>query len=102
MSSTQSHADIKAHVRKYMFVFASLMVLTVVTVGVSYLHLSFAPALILALLIATSKAFLVAGYFMHLISERKMIYALLVLTAVFFVALMGLPLWHHGDPIPLG
>jgi len=93
------HDDIKAHVRQYMMVFGSLMVLTVVTVGVSYMHLSIGYAVILALIIASVKATLVAGYFMHLISERKAIYGLLILTAIFFVALMGLPLWHHADPI---
>jgi cytochrome c oxidase subunit 4 len=102
MSSAHSPADVKAEVRKYLYVFVSLMALTVVTVAVSYLHLEFTPAVILALIIASFKAFLVAGYFMHLINERRMVYALLVLTAVFFVVLMGLPLWHQDDPIPIG
>ena len=80
--------DIDKHVRTYIIVFVSLMVLTVITVGVYYLHLSFAAAIGLALLIATVKASLVACYFMHLISERKLIYAVLVLTVVFFFGLL--------------
>jgi hypothetical protein len=48
--------------------------------------------------IASGKAFLVCGYFMHLISERKMIYGILAFTAFFFIGLMFLTLWSVGDP----
>ncbi len=93
-------ADFKQHhVRKYIIVFVSLMVLTLVTVGVAYLHLSVVSAIILALIIASVKGSLVACYFMHLISEKKMIYLTLILTVVFFVVLMALPLFHNADPI---
>jgi len=99
----QTHSDhahdIKAHVRTYMMVFGALMVLTIVTVGVSYLHLPTAPAVILALVIATFKASLVAMFFMHLKGERKIIYWSLYLTAVFFVLLFALPMWTEGDHI---
>ena len=40
---------------------------------------------------------LVACYFMHLISEKKLILAVLVLTAVFFAALLALPLLTHSN-----
>ena len=45
----------------------------------------------IALLVATIKGSLVACYFMHLISEKKLIIAVLALTAVFFVVLLTLP-----------
>lgn len=89
----------KHHVRKYIIVFTSLLGLTLVTVAVSYLNLGVVAAIIVALIIATIKGSLVAGYFMHLISEKKMIYMMLILTVVFFVVLMALPLFHHADPI---
>lgn len=74
MSDTEhSIEEIKKHVRVYMLVFASLGVLTALTVAVGYLELPFAPALIVALLIATVKAGLVAAYFMHLVSEEQII-----------------------------
>lgn len=91
--------DIKKHVRKYVMVFAALMALTVVTVAVSYLNLGVAGAITVALIIATIKGSLVASYFMHLISEKKMIYATLILTVVFFVVLMWLPIFAHSDPV---
>ena len=89
---TSDHAvDIDRHVRVYITVFVALMVLTIITVSVSRLHLSVPIAVTVALLVATVKGSLVACYFMHLISEKKLIYAVLALTAVFFAALLALP-----------
>jgi cytochrome c oxidase subunit 4 len=91
-SLTGDHAvDIDKHVRIYITVFVALMVLTIVTVAVSRFHLPIPIAVTVALLVAIVKGSLVACYFMHLISEKKLIYAVLALTAVFFVALMVLP-----------
>jgi cytochrome c oxidase subunit 4 len=84
-------ADIDRHVRTYVMVFASLLVLTGLTVGVYYLHLPVLPAIGLALVIATIKATLVACFFMHLISEKHLIFAVLLLTVMFFVVLLLLP-----------
>ena len=91
MSSDLTAADIDRHVRVYITVFVALMALTLITVAVSYLHLPLPIAITVALLVATVKGSLVACYFMHLISEKKLIYAVLALTAVFFVALLVLP-----------
>ena len=52
-----------------------------------------------ALFIAIGKASLVACYFMHLISEKKVIFGALLLTLVFFIALMWLPFFAFHDPI---
>src|SRR5215210_2515173 len=90
-------ADIDKHVRIYITVFVALMALTLVTVAVSYLHLSTPMAITLALFIATIKGTLVACYFMHLISERKLIYAVLAITAIKFAALLALPAITHGN-----
>jgi cytochrome c oxidase subunit IV len=98
-STTGDHAaDIDRHVRVYITVFVALMALTIITVAISYLHLPVAMAVTAALLVATVKGSLVACYFMHLISEKKLIYAVLALTAVFFAALLALPALtvHNG------
>jgi cytochrome c oxidase subunit 4 len=97
--AAHSDHDIKAHVRTYMMVFGALMVLTIVTVGVSYLRMPVMAAVTVALIIATFKASLVAMYFMHLKGEVKIIYWSLYLTAVFFVLLFALPMWTEGDHI---
>jgi cytochrome c oxidase subunit 4 len=95
---TSDHAaDIDRHVRVYITVFVALMVLTIVTVAISRVHLSVPIAVTVALIVATIKGSLVACYFMHLISEKKVIYAVLVLTAVFFVALLALPAVTHSN-----
>ena len=97
-SMAGDHAvDIDKHVRIYITVFVTLMVLTIVTVVVSRFHLPVPIAVTVALIVATIKGSLVACYFMHLISEKKLIYAVLALTAFFFVALMALPIFTVSD-----
>ena len=90
-------ADIDKHVRVYITVFVALMALTIITVAVSYLDLSTPMAIAVALFIAIIKGSLVACYFMHLISEKKLIYAVLGITVFKFVALMILPVLTHSD-----
>jgi cytochrome c oxidase subunit 4 len=73
---TSDHAvDIDKHVKIYITVFVSLMALTIVTVVISRFHLPVPIAVTVALLVALIKGSLVACYFMHLISEKKLIYA---------------------------
>ena len=97
-STAGDHAvDIDKHVRIYISVFVALMVLTIITVAVSRYHLPVPLAVTVALIVATIKGSLVACYFMHLISEKKLIYAVLVLTAVFFVVLLTLPIFTVSD-----
>jgi cytochrome c oxidase subunit 4 len=88
---------IRRQTKLYVLVFAALMVLTVVTVAVSYLHLPIHLAILVALLIAGIKGSMVAAYFMHLISEKKAIYAILILTVAFFIVLMAMPSLSHWD-----
>jgi cytochrome c oxidase subunit 4 len=97
-AATSDHAvDIDRHVRIYITVFVALMALTIITVAVSRFHLPIPIAVTVALLVATIKGSLVACYFMHLISEKKLIYAVLVLTAVFFAVLLALPAVTHSN-----
>ena len=95
-TTTDHAADIDRHVRIYISVFVTLMVLTIVTVAISRLHLPVPIAVSVALLVATVKGSLVACYFMHLISEKELIYAVLGLTAAFFVVLLFLPVLTHA------
>jgi len=81
----------------YSAVGTALLVGTIATVAAASVHLGIVVGIAVALVIATVKGSLVAGYFMHLFSEKKLIYALLALTAVFVVALLGLILSSFGD-----
>jgi cytochrome c oxidase subunit IV len=66
-------------------------------VAIAEFHLPLPIAVTVALLVATIKGSLVACYFMHLISEKKLIYAVLLLTAAFFAALLALPVLTVHD-----
>ncbi len=94
-------ADIQKHIKTYIGVFIALACLTALTVAISYLHLPTKEAILVALFVATIKSSLVAAYFMHLISEKKLILYVLVLTAVFFVVLMALPALTDGGSFRL-
>ena len=85
-------ARVKEHLRVYLMVFVALGVLTIVTVAISYLQLPTALAITVAMVVATVKASLVAGYFMHLLTEEKVIIWLLLLCVAFLVFLFVLPL----------
>ena len=94
---TSDHdADIDRHVRVYITVFVALMALTLITVAISYLHLPTPMAVAVALLVATVKGSLVACYFMHLISEKRLIYVVLLITVGCFVGLLFLPVLTHS------
>jgi cytochrome c oxidase subunit 4 len=101
MDKTQAH-DISKHVKVYVAVFIALLLGTVLTVAMYYQHFdSMAVTITIALFIATVKASLVAGFFMHLISEKKAIYAILVATVFFFAGMMYLTVWSRGE-MPTG
>ncbi|MBI3417708.1 MAG: cytochrome C oxidase subunit IV family protein [Verrucomicrobia bacterium] len=90
--------DIQKSVRRYLIVFGALLVGTILTVAVNAVNFhSIAITVAVALFIATIKAFLVAGYFMHLIDEKKMIYGILASTGFFFIGLMWLTIWAMHD-----
>jgi cytochrome c oxidase subunit 4 len=98
MSDHSDHHDISKHIRLYLIVFVALLVGTVVTVGLNYLHFeSLALTVGIALFVATIKGGLVAGHFMHLNAEKKMIYIVLAFTVFFVTALMVLTIWAMGD-----
>ena len=94
-----NHTDIDRQVRTYIIIFVTLMALTFVTVAISRLHLPVHLAVALALAVASVKGGLVAGYFMHLISERKLIWWVLWFTISCFIAVLLLPVVTHLDPI---
>lgn len=95
-SQTDAH-DISGSVRRYLYVFYALLFGTVATVAASYIPFgNHAINIAVALAIAVAKASLVAGFFMHLISERKMIYGFLIFTVLFAAALMALTVLATG------
>tara|TARA_Y100001970_G_scaffold51673_1_gene65347 strand:+ start:366 stop:671 length:306 start_codon:yes stop_codon:yes gene_type:complete len=100
--SNKSHDSIEHHIKTYINVFIALAFLTVITVAVSYLKVSFIEAFFIAITIATIKGSLVLGFFMHLISERQAIIWILVTTFVAFLILLFIPLISLTDQTILG
>ena len=89
---------VKQHVKGYLIVGLALILGTVVTVAMYYVHFeSTALTITLALFIASVKASLVAGFFMHLISEKTAVYIIMASTAFFFASLMALTLFSFND-----
>jgi len=73
-------------IRIYLVVWGALVVLTAVTVAVSYVHLGLMNVVV-ALLIASAKASLVALFFMHLRYESRLVWGF-ALTPIFFLVLI--------------
>jgi cytochrome c oxidase subunit 4 len=90
--------EIRREMRVYIYVFVALGVLTFATVGAIYLgDLPIHYAIGVAMVIAITKGTLVACFFMHLLSEKKLIYGILSLTVIFFAFLLWLPVHHFID-----
>jgi len=95
-------AEVQKSVRSYMIVFAMLMVFTVITVAVSRFHFAVPIAIAIALVIAAMKGSMVAAVFMHLSHERRWVYGTLILTVVFFLVLLMLPVLTSLDGLGIG
>ncbi len=90
------------YIANYRKVFIYLLIGTALTVGATYLEFnvedSIAGAIFVGLLIASIKGYLVAANFMHLNSEKKIIYWILGLTVFFLVLLLFIPLlWNLNN-----
>jgi FtsH-binding integral membrane protein len=99
-NSQHDHAvDLNSYIRTCAYVFVAVLCATALMIWVSFLpeHYTWAFKVGLILVVATGNAFVVAGFLMHLISEKKMIYTLLAFTVFFFAGLMTLTLYAMND-----
>ena len=93
--------DFVAHKKVYWAVGAALLIGTVITVlAREWEFSSVALTISVALFIASIKSYLVCAYFMHLLSEKKAIYLILVTTVAFAIGMVALILSSDKDPIP--
>ena len=88
------HGHPPPNIKLYLAIFGALMVLTVVTVLVSYWHLPPAAAIGVGLAIASFKAGLVIAFFMHLKGEHKLIWSFLGIMAFTMIGFFLIPLDH--------
>jgi caa(3)-type oxidase subunit IV len=96
---SDSHpVDFKSYLRRCIYIFVAVVCAISLMIVSSYLpHYNWTVKVTLILVIACCNAFLVAGFLMHLLSEKKMIYTLLAFTVFFFAGLMGLTLYAMQD-----
>lgn len=97
------HAPHVVPLRVYLGTWGALLALTVVTVGASYVDFG-AANLWIALLIATTKAALVALIFMHLRSDDRFHAVIFLLSLVFLGIFIGFTLFdtqHRGRAEPV-
>ncbi len=95
-----SPEEVRHHVAIYKKVAFALALLTITTVGASYLPVAVPVAIVIALIIAITKGSLVASFFMHLVHERSnaLVFAL-ALTVVFWFVLMLVPIFTISDRV---
>lgn len=89
--------DLNRYVRLCGVTFLVVLCTTSGMIATSYAHMGWTLKVALILAIAVVNAFLVAGYLMHLLSEKKLIYTVLIFTVFFFIGLMGLTVWAMQD-----
>ena len=82
-------------------IFAALMVLTAITVGVTYWDFGYNINLIVALTIAVIKAVLVIAYFMHLRYDSPMYTVLVGLCLVFIGVFITFTIIDTGNYAPI-
>jgi caa(3)-type oxidase subunit IV len=92
--------NVAKHVRKYLLIGLILVTFTAITVWLSYVDFGTQKMNItVAMLVATFKAGLVAAIFMHLSSEKQLIYRILIFTGFFVLGLFFLTYLAWYDPI---
>ena len=94
--SNNEREHIQEHIRVYLNVFGALAILTVVTVAVSYLEVTIVEGIMLALYCLCKSQF--GCWIFHASNFRKQtIIWILILTFVFFLVLMFVPLLTVTD-----
>ena len=87
------------YLRRCLFIFIAILCATSLMIWISFLpeHYTWAAKVGMILTVAAANAFVVAGFLMHLISEKKMIYAVLGFTVFFVIGLFALTLYAMHD-----
>jgi FtsH-binding integral membrane protein len=97
---SESHpVDFKSYLNRCIYIFIGVLCAVSLMIFISYLppHYTWAVKVTMILCVASVNAFLVAGFLMHLLSEKKLIYTVLGFTVFFFAGLMGLTLYAMND-----
>ena len=97
---SESHpVDFKSYLRRCLYVFIAVVCAVSLMIFISYLPPSYTWAMKVGLILAVAcvNAFVVAGFLMHLLSEKKMIYTVLGFTMFFVAGLFVLTIYALHD-----
>ena len=99
---SQSHGhpvDFQNYLRRCIYIFIAILCATSLMIWISFLpeHYTWAAKVGMILAVACANAFVVAGFLMHLISEKKMIYTILGFTVFFVIGLFALTIYAMND-----
>ncbi len=96
---SESHpVEFKAYLRRCIYVFIAVLCTTSLMICASFLpHYGWPAKVAMILAIACVNAFVVAGFLMHLLSEKKMIYTVLSFTVFFVAGLFVLTIYAMHD-----
>lgn len=92
--------EIAKHIKTYLFVGATLLVFTAITVGLSFVDFgSQSMNMSIGMAVAAFKSSLVILIFMHMNNERPLIYKFMLFTMLFVAVLFTLIIFTHDDPL---
>jgi FtsH-binding integral membrane protein len=91
--------NFNSYLRRCLYIFIAILCAISLMVWISYLPANYSWTMKagLILTVAGCNAFLVAGFLMHLLSEKKMIYTILGFTVFFVIGLFWLTLYAMQD-----
>ena len=102
MSEPEKTFTMQSQIKLCAMVFSVVLLATGLMIWASFLpHYSWPAKVSIILTIAAVNAFFVAGFLMHLLSEKKLVYTVLAFTVFFVIGLAGLTLWAMSD-FPVG
>jgi heme/copper-type cytochrome/quinol oxidase subunit 4 len=89
--------DFNSYVRRCAFILGVVLCAVGFMIWASYLPYGWPVKVAIILAIASVNAFFVAGFLMHLLSERKMVYTILGFTVSFVIGLFALTIYAMND-----
>ncbi len=95
---SEQPVNLNSYIRLCAVIFFAVLCTTALMIYASFLpHFGWTAKVAMILSIAVVNAFLVAGYLMHLLSEKKLVFTVLIFTVIFFIGLVGLTMWAMND-----
>ena len=97
-SESHGHTvDFNSYLRRCAAILCVVLCAVGLMIWASFLNLGWSAKVAIILAIASVNAFFVAGFLMHLLSEKKMVYTILGFTVSFVIGLFALTIYAMND-----